>query len=468
MRFPFTDRRTPAASSLRALARTLCATEEGAVAPIIGVMLLVLIGSMGFAIDAGRGFLAKARLTDALDSAGLAIGARLGTTDYNGDARKFVDANFKAAYAGATVTNVTATPNAGETVIKLTATAVVPTSVMGLFGAKGLTVSAYSEVVRSSSGLELVLAMDNTGSMAADMTALKSAAKSLVALVYGPNGVADKVYVGLVPFSQAVAVDPSAQKAWFDADHAKTQVPQVYWSYWPALSTGCAEARSGGLDQTDDPPVQTKKETLLHYYFNPYAPGEDLNAFVSKKKFAEGCPQPMLPMTPSKTKVDAAIDAMAASGNTHVNLGAVWAWRMLSPKWRGFWAGDMASRSLPLDYNAKTMTKVAVIMTDGENTMDGIHYTAYGRLAEGRLGAFSQSAAVSSLNARLTTSCNRMKAAGVVVYTVAFRNPGATIKTLLQNCASKVEYYFDPTTGADLKTAFKTIGGSLSALRISR
>ena len=89
-------------------------------------------------------------------------------------------------------------------------------------------------------------------------------------------------------------------------------------------------------------------------------------------------------------------------GGTTGNLGLVWGWRTLSPKWRGLW-GDA---DLPLDYGTDFMDKVVVIMTDGNNTFYACptpstrratyspairttpsDYTAYGRLnAPGPVG----------------------------------------------------------------------------------
>jgi hypothetical protein len=187
------------------------------------------------------------------------------------------------------------------------------------------------------------------------------------------------------------------------------------------------------------------------------------------KQYNTGCPQPMLPMTNKKASVVSAIDKMSAAGNTHVNLGAVWGWRMLSPLWRTYWGGDMALNNLPLNYNTPRMSKALVLMTDGENTMSSSVYTAYGELSEKRLGTDQEPAAVKSLNDRLTAVCTSAKAAGVIVYTVVFNVPaGSPIETLMQNCATKASFYFPASDEQKLNTAFKTIGDSLSNLRVSK
>ena len=74
-------------------------------------------------------------------------------------------------------------------------------------------------------------------------------------------------------------------------------------------------------------------------------------------------------MTANATTVTNAINAMTAQGNTHIDLGLAWGWRMLSPRWQGLWGGEMNTNSLPLAYNTKGMNKAVVLLTDGFNTV---------------------------------------------------------------------------------------------------
>ena len=174
-------------------------------------------------------------------------------------------------------------------------------------------------------------------------------------------------------------------------------------------------------------------------------------------------------MTNVKADVNTAIDDMTDGGLTHVNFGAAWGWRMLSPMWRAAWGIDIDGYELPLDYNTPSMNKAAVIMTDGENTMRENRYTAYGELDDGELnGATSENDAVDELNERLLMVCSNMKNAGITVYTVAFGNPGVNIETMMEQCASQPDFYFDPSSGADLSLAFQVIGDSLANLRVSK
>ena len=451
-------------------------SEEGSVLPLIGLASFVLIGAMGFAIDLGRAQLVQAKLLNSADAAALAVGARLSTVDLNAEANKFVTANFPAGYAQATVTSVVATADSTNTVITVVAKATVPTTLMQLLGIKKVDVSVTSQVTRQTTGLELALVLDNTGSMAGDMTDLKAAANSLVDTLYGSNNSAPNLYVGLVPFSQTVNVGTS-HSSWMVAN-------SVSGKNWGATSWGgCVDAQySTNNDITDIAPT-TEATRLQPFYWGdesnndwittsskPYTTVKngvyyniyDYNTYsIGPNAY---CPSAMTPMTPTKSKVVAGINAMVARGATHVGLGADWGWRMLSPKWRTYWGGDMNSNNLPLDYGTPKMNKAMVLMTDGENTFASTTRTAYGKLSD---YGVTEDVAVAQLDIRLTTVCTAMKNAGIIVYTIAFRDPGANVETLLKNCASNPDYYFDSPTSTELATAFKTIGDSLSNLRVS-
>ena len=71
--------------------------------------------------------------------------------------------------------------------------------------------------------------------------------------------------------------------------------------------------------------------------------------------------------------------------------------------------------------------------------------------------------------AQAATLCTNMKAKGVIVYTVGFNvGSDAGVKSLMQNCATSAEYVYMPSSGADLKIAFRAIAQDINSLRISK
>jgi hypothetical protein len=108
-------------------------------------------------------------------------------------------------------------------------------------------------------------------------------------------------------------------------------------------------------------------------------------------------------------------------------------------------------------------------MTDGENTASSSIKSAYGYLSENRLGTTSSSVAPDRLDDRLEDVCDAMKVDNnILVYTIAFGNPGSNIENLLEDCATNPDYFFNSPSAEDLQAAFRAIGDSLSNLRISK
>lgn len=445
--------------------------RKGSVLPLIGAAFMTVTAAVGVAIDSGRMMLMHSTLQRSIDAGGLSAVARMGSTTLDDDVRKFTAANFNDGYVGATITNLTATMSADKKTLTVDAVATAPTAFMSLFGIHKMSTKAHTVVERQVGGLELALVLDNTGSMkGSGLTNLKTATNSLLDILFGDQAVGEKLFVGIVPFSQSVNIGAQHENWLVSRSLDRLDWGTTSWG-------GCVEARLNGGDVTDDTP---SSKPFSPYYWED----SDSNEWASNGKGKgkgnkkpqlgpslgpnKNCPIEVTPMTPVKSKLVNAVKAMTAVGNTHINYGAVWGWRMLSPKWRGLWGGDMDSYKLPLDYGTRNMNKAAVIMTDGENTMTSETYTAYGWLDEKRLGTSKSSSAVNELNDRLSTVCTAMKNAGVIVYTIAFNRPGKSTEDLLRNCATQDSFYFNSPSGSDLQNAFQQIGGSLSNLRISR
>jgi Flp pilus assembly protein TadG len=258
---------------------------------------------------------------------------------------------------------------------------------------------------------------------------------------------------------------------------------------------------------------------------NPEAPGTD-NEDAARGNEARGpnlgCPRAVLPLTRDRTPILAQIDALRHThrGGTMANLGLQIGWGTLSPLWRADWGltEQREGQTLPLDYGTRAMTKAIVLMTDGENnwfdfpdgapgrcnttggtprcvtnnppvaslptdrwawrtvgganahiTNDDADQTAYGRLAEQRLGATitNNAQGTAEINARMTRLCAAIRARGITVYTIVFvANPSNEITNLYRGCASAPENYFPAPTRDDLSAAFRTIAGQLASLRL--
>jgi Flp pilus assembly protein TadG len=207
-----------------------------------------------------------------------------------------------------------------------------------------------------------------------------------------------------------------------------------------------------------------------------------------------GCGPALTPLQPNKSTVTTAISQMGpwSRGGTMANIGLAWAWRVLSPDWRGMWTAS--PNNLPLDYNTpehpSLIDKVVILLTDGTNewydypdhppgcaqnmnpcTLPGdADYTAYGRLVDQRLGSGinTNTAARTEINNRMTALCTAMKNKGIIIYTIVVETPDQAINDLYSGCASKPAYYFPTPDSNQLSTVFHTIAEQLANLRLAQ
>lgn len=520
-------------------AKRLVACEQGAVAPLVGVCMIMLIGAVAVAVDIGRGQVAQSKLQASLDSAGLAAGSMVGQNldeeTLTPEAQKYLNANFQGSTIDADITSFDLDLSEDQTVVTLEAEATLPTTFMRIFGKNEMKVSARSEITREMTGLEVALVLDVTGSMddpvgggdnTKKIAALRTAGNDLVNILFGSNDEVDDLWVGVVPFSQSVNIGtnhagwlsdlssyttqnlcigptsgtpkcPSSPAPLSTANVSTrtnpiTKVDQYMfaskagWYFAPHTWGGCVLERwTNNRDVTDDTPSTQKWQTYFvpdttssgnnnwrsstgGYSVNPDHDNDGTDEETSANK---GCPeQSITTLTNKKANLLTAINNLQyPRGNTHIPVGAVWGWRLLSPEWRGLWGGDMDGNNLPLEYDEPLSQKAMILMTDGTNTMSDTIYTAYGWLGDGHLGTTNSGTAVTNLNTKTTTICNAMKQKGVLIYTIVFGNGSSTsAKNLMKNCASQTDYYFFSPSADALKTAFRAIGDSLSKLRVSR
>jgi Flp pilus assembly protein TadG len=194
--------------------------------------------------------------------------------------------------------------------------------------------------------------------------------------------------------------------------------------------------------------------------------------------YNSGCGTPIVPMTDNRLTAKATVDVLHPStgyGGTMTSMGLIWGWRSISPRWQGLWNGVPADR--PYAYNQPDNYKAVILLTDGENVFSSCNgtfcrssATPYGYLADGRLGTTDSATAVSTIDSKVTTICNNIRATGTLIYAVMFDLPaGASdTRTLFQNCTGSTSRFFDVVDEASLTAAFQTIAIDLSRLRISQ
>lgn len=523
-------------------------SENGAVAVLVGlaVFLLVLVASV--AVDMARAQILHTKIQSALDASGLAAAAALsnvpnGTSEQDWatqQAQRYFNANFPSGYLGTSAITVNAVLSEGNSVISLSASSTQETTFMKMMGINSVNVAASSSVTRSTEGqgLELVLVLDNTGSMNCNVsdssavcdggpntkiTALKGAAATLLDSLYGAtNDTAPGLFVGIVPFSQAVNIGQN-HKDWINANSATGQAALDTFDWGPGGSWGgCVRTQGcwGGWKATDYDPIgcpfrpywyppepsssaadASARIAQYGYYmnYNPRPPGNPPAVWritgwrddsVTPATYLspldnitqgpnKGCPQALTQMTASKANAKAAINTMIATGDTFIPEGIVWGGRMLSPNWRPYWGGEMAANNLPLDYTTATSRKAVILMSDGWNHFLPYNFSAYNFVWRAQTNIFnayySWWSPETTLDYITNEICDSLKSNGVIIYTIGFgrvgsssSDPSSINATLLEQCATSTNHFFLAPTNADLQAAFRKIGVSLTNLRVSQ
>jgi Flp pilus assembly protein TadG len=399
------------------LLQRFCVDRRAAVVVVLSVAIIPVVALLGVATDAGRAYMVHMRLSQAVDSAALAGGRAFSETFQTDDINRYFVGNFPTGYMDATIQPLDISINEVDGTVEVIASAEVPTTFLRVLNVDQITVQARAVVQRAVRGMELALVLDVTGSMAGSkITSLKTAANNLIDILYGERETVDDLWVSIVPFTARANFQPNED--WMET--------------LPSPWNGCGNPRSGSLATSDAPPSDGLWSPFLGRYGDIYY----------------GCPSvSVLPLTAEKTAIKATISGLAASGNTRTDIGMVWGWRTLSPEWRDLWGGDP---SLPLDYDTPLMEKVAIIMTDGENTPN----------------LTNDPISVSGTNNQLAQECEDMKQNGIVIYTITFKAP-SSLDTLFMNCASDPSKYFKSPTNEDLEKTFKIIGAELSNLRLA-
>jgi Flp pilus assembly protein TadG len=448
-----------ACKTFRARLNTFLRDRAGNVAMTFGLALLPIVGSVGAAVDFSHANSVKSAMQAALDSTALML-SRDAATLSNGDlqtkAKNYFLALFTRPEASSIVITATYKDGGGSQVI-VNGSAKVPTSIMGMVGYNFMTVDGSATAKWGSERLRVALALDVTGSMASDgkMTALKDATKSLLLQLKGAASVNGDVYVAIIPFNKDVNVDDSNYKEdwidWTDFDEKTGTCTKYDGSYEPTTKTsceskdgkwkaekhknwnGCITDRDQSYDQKVDVPTSTSTTSPTKLW-----PAEQFG----------DCPAAMKGLTYDWTSLNGVVDSLAPVGNTNQGIGLVWAWQALVG------GGPLTAPSKDSNYTYKD---IIILMSDGMNTQN--RFSTSQTQIDKRMYDSSKSGA---------GTCANAKAASVIIYSVQVNTGGDPTSTVMQNCASTSDKFWEITSSGDLGTVFNSIGTNLTKLRVAK
>ncbi len=271
--------------------------QRGQILILVALLMVVLIGFVGLAIDSGRSYGVKAKLSSAVDAAAIA-GARAlaqGASDPLRQAaalqaaKDFYAANFPAHFDGATLVpltnaDVSATHDlaSGYWTVNVKGSATMPVTLMGMLGFTDVTVTAEGGTIRRD--LDIILVLDSSGSIGASLPGLKAAAINFVnKFNSGTNG--DRV--GLVTFASGgvldVPIDKSGARG-FD----KTNVINHINALTSNGATAAAEGMRLALNDINGVPIASRSSLRMIVFFSDGAPNEVPATFCNGPVTASG------------------------------------------------------------------------------------------------------------------------------------------------------------------------------------
>jgi len=275
--------------------------------------------------------------------------------------------------------------------------------------------------------LEVVMVLDNTGSMSTNdnIGTLRNATSNFIEILFESVNDPDLVKVGLVPYASSVNVGPYGLGLTHD-----------------------------GLDYGDEFVIPPEDDEYAGYYngLNQYTGNsygideDDLEYDTSEKGQWHGC------VLAEDNPLDEEDHSGTATGATLGNFGMAWGYRVLSPE-QPFIEGA--------EYDDEQWDKVALVMTDGVNTMSNV-YSAYGLSNEHNIDA-------NDLDDRFAETCSNMKDEGILIYAVTFDDGvDEDTKDIYRDCATLPTNFHDAPDQATLEEVFEQIARELSNLYIKQ
>jgi Flp pilus assembly protein TadG len=460
-----------------ALLKRFLKNDHANIAVIFAIAMVPMLTFLGAAIDYTRASSARSAMQTTLDTVSLMIAKDLSSGAItSSQVSTKAQAYFAALYPfnGATNTSISATYTAASgsipSSVSVSGSAQVTTSFLKVAGMGAMGINSAATATWGGTRMRVAIALDVTGSMNSDgkLDAMKTAAVDLVATLKGLGSTPDDMYISIVPFAQMVNVGISNKSAnWLRWDQLGSCATGGFWFFstpQPKYNTSAQCAANGGTWTAASTNARANWKGCVTDRDQPYdttsaAPTSNATDFPAVFYVDNGldiCPDELLPLTSTYTAsstqlITDRINGLTAAGGTNQAIGIQMAWQTLQS------SGPFAAPAK--DSNVK-YTDVLIILSDGLNTMD--RWYGNGAEVSSQVDA-RQTLLCQNINNQSPTSTQEYR-----VYTIQVNTDGDAESAVLKGCASSNGGFFPTTTASGIAAAFKTIGTSLSKLRVSQ
>ncbi len=215
-------RHDAAKASARPVLNRLLASKRGNVLPILAASILPMAAMIGGAVDMSRAYMVKSRLQHACDAGVLAGRRAMAAASYTdaakAQARDFFDVNYQPGYNDTTDVTFSTTNVSGTSQVTGTASAVMPTTIMGMFGKETIDIDVKCQAELNLTNTDTTFVLDVTGSMLdtipdgsggsiVKITALRNSVMSFYdTLANASSGSNARIRYSFVPYSTNVNV----------------------------------------------------------------------------------------------------------------------------------------------------------------------------------------------------------------------------------------------------------------------
>ncbi|MCB1383395.1 MAG: VWA domain-containing protein [Notoacmeibacter sp.] len=491
---------------------------------LFAALALALFGGVGFALDYSNLSRVRQDMQNAADAAALVAAkeTEMSAGDRKELARRLVAGNNQVELKSLDI-------KIEGDIVTVDMIARIPTLIMGIMGQPEADVHVTAQARQAADTLEVVFALDVSGSMLSKMSSgktrmqeLQTSMKTLLDRLKAESPF--KIRAAIVPFTMTVNIGTNQSKyvtgtnnplfagtEWkgcvFERaapDHVKDGLSGKWTAYvWPPMP----DARGAG----DFVFANRSNGTMLGYASLAETSSKTKSALVDGPNY--NCVRfPIVPLDSNLDKIKTEIDALQALGNqgTMIAPAVTWAMRVLSPEapftegvsWGNaakkliivvtdgdqvteaeFYGDGVANQSknslVPWTYDPAWFGLGGKIINTGVGPADNL--SPYGFIRDSRPfgGENTDKPKVwdqhmDELVALSDAACAEAKAKidgrSIEIMTMGvsdWTKPGTRAYTALHNCASSPDNHFFVRDTADILKAFDTILSKLTQLRVS-
>lgn len=431
--------------------------SSGNVAMMFAIGLLVIITAVGAAVDFTRLEKSQSKLQNLTDSLTLsaAVGLQKETLEESD-----LDA-FAKTYLGDTgVDGIQATWTMKDGELSFFLESIEDMIFLGIVGDNQKNISAAASVpILESRNFTLALVLDTTLSMQGTrMTSLKKAAGEMINVIRRSGS--DNTYVSVVPFAERVKIPVSYGTAtWFDKPD---NVTHSFRTTDLNLSEGCRIVTTGESQQRicdkyvyNDNVAELEWNGCMVSRQSGYHKVPEFSAHrlqgLTKIGICNDNRNRMSPMTNDLDVVASTVSSLRPHGETYIPSGLIWGWRTLEPE-----APLIEVQQAPADHS-----KVMIVMTDGANS------NSLANPVSGFDGLLHTSKDVVAANTLTSELCEGIKNDAIEVYTIALEVSDVDTVTLMENCATSKNHFYDVSDADKLSEVFQDITTQLADIRLS-